>query len=496
MIGYPGRSRDRSAKAVELEQKHFGDIFGVKRIAPGEIRQRERIESFDHLVPAMTHDSSTLPGNSGSAIVDVSSGFVLGLHFAGITLKANYSVPAFELARDQRVIDAGVMFEKGGLPQTIEWEQFWKLSDPDNEATLRTSSGGGVRIFGGGGAPAIAGSAGTATWTIPISVSISLGNVSMTSGAAQVSGDAASNQGRLATEASFQIPIIHDNLETRSGFDPGFLQLNGDEEVPLPELTDAGEQIVSRLEDGASELKYHRFSVVMHKKRRLALFTAANVSWIRSEREINGRKPTRAELTGIPEGVLEEWALDERIPEEHQLPDMFFTKDGGSFDKGHLVRRDDVAWGTSFEDMQKSNGDTYHTTNCSPQVGKFNQSAQGVDNWGDLENMIQKQTKAERVIIFSGAVLSKQDRTFKGVDENGPVKIQIPTQFWKIVVAKTEDGPKAFGFVLKQKLTGVPLEFTVPEDWEPYQTPIKDIEALLFGLAKLDWCKDHDALQG
>ena len=110
--------------------------------------------------------------------------------------------------------------------------------------------------------------------------------------------------------------------------------------------------------------------------------------------------------------------------------------------------------------------------------------------------MIQKQTKAERVIIFSGPVLSQSDRIFKGVDENGPVKIQIPTQFWKIVVANTEDGRKAFGFVLKQKLTGVPLEFTVPEDWEPYQTPIKDIEDLLSGLAKLDWCKAHDVLQG
>jgi hypothetical protein len=31
---------------------------------------RERIESFDHVVSAMTHDSSTLAGNSGSAIVE------------------------------------------------------------------------------------------------------------------------------------------------------------------------------------------------------------------------------------------------------------------------------------------------------------------------------------------------------------------------------------------------------------------------------------------
>ncbi len=154
--------------------------------------------------------------------------------------------------------------------------------------------------------------------------------------------------------------------------------------------------------------------------------------------------------------------------------------------KGHLVRRDHVAWGSTFEGMQMGNGDTYHTTNCSPQVSKFNQSPKGEDNWGDLENMIQKQTSADRVIIFSGLVLSKFDRIFKGVDKSGLVKVQIPKQFWKIVVAKTDEGPRAFGFVLKQKLTGVPLEFTVPEDWEPYQTHIHEIEDLLFGLATLE----------
>jgi endonuclease G len=496
VIGYPARSRDRSTKAVELEQKHFGDVFGVKRIAPGEIRQRERIESFEHLVPAMTHDSSTLPGNSGSAIVDVSSGFVLGLHFAGITLRANYSVPAFELARDQRVIDAGVAFEKGGLPQTIEWENFWKLSDPDNEAGGRLTSGSGVNS-GGSVAQPSQGTSGTATWTIPITVSVSLGNAAMSSsGVAQPPNASVAVQGMSATEASFQIPIIHDGLDSRTGYDPGFLQLDGGVDVPLPTLTQAGEQLVSRLDDGTSELKYHRFSVVMHKKRRLALFTAANGSWIRDEREINGRKPTRKELTGIPDGVSEEWMLDERIPAMEQLPDLFFTKDGGAFDKGHLIRRDDVAWGASFDDMQKSNGDTFHVTNCSPQVLQFNRSSNGKDNWGDLENMVQKQAKAEHVIIFAGPVLSKFDRIFKGLDENGPVKIQIPQQFWKIIVAKTDEGPKAFGFVLKQKLTDVPLEFTVPEDWEPYQTPIQEIEYLLFDLVTLDWCKEHDTLRG
>jgi len=297
-------------------------------------------------------------------------------------------------------------------------------------------------------------------------------------------------------EASFQIPVIFSDLESREGYDADFLELDGGQTVPLPKLTDKGAKIVSRLEDGSFELKYHKFSVVMHRKRRMALFTAANVNWQQVSRLVNGRKPTRQELTGIPQGVLEEWVMDPRISESEQLPDLFFTKDGGAFDKGHLVRRDDVAWGSSFDDMQMSNGDTYHTTNCSPQVAAFNQAPKGEDNWGDLENMMQKETRQEQVIVFSGPVLAPNDRIFKGFDENGPVKIQIPRQFWKIIVAKVGGQGRAFGFVLKQKLDAVPLEFAVPEDWEPHQVPIAEIESKLFKLVSLDWCKQHDALAG
>jgi endonuclease G len=37
VIGYPGRGNDRSRKAVQLERKVYGTVFGVKRLAPGEI---------------------------------------------------------------------------------------------------------------------------------------------------------------------------------------------------------------------------------------------------------------------------------------------------------------------------------------------------------------------------------------------------------------------------------------------------------------------------
>lgn len=483
VIGYPGRGKDRSRKAIQLERKVYGTIFGVKRLAPGEIEIRERIESFDHVVPAMTHDSSTLAGNSGSAIVDVETGEVVGLHFAGITLKANYSVPLFELARDPRVVDAGVNFV-GNVPPTDEWDRAWRGIESLSGGAVSAAVPAAPFVIGPG-------SHQTATWTIPIQVSISLGQPLLGATAAPAAAPV-----RAAREATFQVPVIHPNLEQRAGYDPNFLELDGGELVRMPELTDGGKETVARLAEDSFELKYHRFSVVMHKQRRLALFTASNVSWQSDDKFLsNGHKPTRDELNGFEDNNTQEaWVIDPRIPAEEQLPDKFFIKDQGKFDRGHLVRRDDVAWGDSFVDMQKGNGDTFHTTNCSPQVAKFNQATKGVDNWGDLEKLIEDETTAERVIVFAGPVLDPFDKRFNGVDSSGPVKVQIPKQFWKIVIAKTDDGPKAFGFVLRQKLTGVPLEFAVPEDWEPYQTPIAEIEELLFGLATLDWCKEHDAL--
>jgi len=233
--------------------------------------------------------------------------------------------------------------------------------------------------------------------------------------------------------------------------------------------------------------------VVIHKRRRLALFTAANCDWRPESRLIDGAKPTRKQLTGLVND-RELWVTDPRIPEAHQLPDVFYTKDDGAFDKGHLVRREDVCWGTSFDDIQMANGDTFHTTNCSPQVAAFNRSGREPDNWGDLEKLVQTETRAEKAILFSGPVLADEDQVFNGRDVHGRVSIKIPRSFWKIVVVNGEDGPEAYGFVLEQDLSAVstPEEFAVPERWNRYLRSIAEIEASLKGLAKLTWLKRYD----
>ena len=72
-----------------------------------------KTSSFAKMVPAATHDCSTLGGNSGSAVIDLDTGEVLALHFGGLYHEKNYCVPAFELSRDDRVIATGIQFAGG-----------------------------------------------------------------------------------------------------------------------------------------------------------------------------------------------------------------------------------------------------------------------------------------------------------------------------------------------------------------------------------------------
>lgn len=474
VIGYPARD-DRNDLAVQ--DRIFDGIYMVKRLQPGCVRQRLAVNSFGNRVNALTHDSSTLGGNSGSAVIDLRDGRILALHFAGEYLKANYAVPAHELARDARVVDLGLRFE-GHVPATHDWQFAWdRLEEDRTDAPVTpdpavlvsppTSSGNAT-------APSV-------TWTIPLQVTVTLGSPAVVADAVQGPIAAAIEAPRMA------VPIIHDGLEERDGFQPDFLGLD-EMEIPLPALSAAGKRAVAKLEDGTWELRYHKFSVVMHRKRRLALITASNVDWRRTSRLIDGRKPTRRQLTGLADGTAEQWVTDPRLPLLHQLPDIFFTKDGGAFDKGHLVRRDDVCWGETFADMQMANGDTYHTTNCTPQIAGFNRSANGEDNWGDLERLIETGTRAERAIVFSGPVLAETDPEFDGRDVHGRVRVKIPRAFWKIIIVQGAQRPEAFGFLLEQDLSKVPRpeELVVPARWKRHMRAIAEIEKRLGGLLRLD----------
>ena len=216
VIGYPARDERND---VALQDRIFNRTYNVKRLQPGVIRARAKIQSFENTVNALTHDASTLGGNSGSAVIEVDTGEVVALHFAGEYLKANYAVPMHELARDSRV--ASRLNFEGTLPPTNDWAPAWRSVE----------------------------------------------------GADDSASAAAPPQAEEAI-------VVDPDYSNRPGYDPSFLETI---DVPLPRVSKAMEQDTARVRSDAQkngdpfELAYYHYSVYMNKRRRTAWFSAANI---------------------------------------------------------------------------------------------------------------------------------------------------------------------------------------------------------------------------
>jgi endonuclease G len=250
---------------------------------------------------------------------------------------------------------------------------------------------------------------------------------------------------------------------------------------------------VAEMDEGGHVIPYEHFSVIMHNRRRLALMTASNVDGSEEGKKPEpGRNYSRKGLSGLGKNDFEKWVREPRLDAALQLPDKFYTRDRGNFDKGHIVRRDDVAWGEDYDEVRRANGDTYHVTNCSPQVDAFNRSNLRGD-WGKLENYILKQGKIEKLCLFAGPVLDDDnDKIFRGKDDQGSVKVQIPSLFWKVVVARNGDRLETFGFLLEQDLSDAEVEFNVSAEWQGKLISIAELEDLLPDIEFPDDMRESD----
>jgi endonuclease G, mitochondrial len=90
LIGYPAFDSRNNA---DDQARYFHDLYDVKRFAPGRVMQA--LSSRTEL----THDCTSLGGNSGSPLISLSSGKVVGLHFAGVYGVANSAVGVGSLKR-------------------------------------------------------------------------------------------------------------------------------------------------------------------------------------------------------------------------------------------------------------------------------------------------------------------------------------------------------------------------------------------------------------
>jgi endonuclease G, mitochondrial len=200
------------------------------------------------------------------------------------------------------------------------------------------------------------------------------------------------------------------------------------------------------MKNGAQELvlRYHHYSLSMHKSRRFCLWAASILDY-----DENKRRHTREEWG------TDAWKLDPRIAGEKQIEGAELYDPAKKFDQGHIVRRDDVAWGETASEEEFANSDSFHYTNCTPQHEDFNRAVfQFKGLWGQLENHITEQAGflQNRLIVFAGPALLENDPTR---DFGLGADIQIPIQFWKVIIAmeNAETVPvlRAYGFVLSQK---------------------------------------------
>jgi hypothetical protein len=101
-VGYPAWDGRRNDPLDMLQI--FVNVFNVKRLQPGEIR-----DVFDHR-HILEHDCSTLGGNSGSCIIDLETNKVVGLHYGGRYMEGNYGVALWQITDDPLLTKAKVNF--------------------------------------------------------------------------------------------------------------------------------------------------------------------------------------------------------------------------------------------------------------------------------------------------------------------------------------------------------------------------------------------------
>jgi endonuclease G, mitochondrial len=387
-VGYPALDPRNDAA---LQDKIFGGVYYVKRLQPGVVRARAKVQSFENQVNAMTHDASTLGGNSGSAIIDVDSGEVVALHFAGEYLKANYAVPMFELARDSRV--ASKLNFDGRVAATSDFDPAWRSvgaeATPPPTRSIPTPPSTPLQS-----SQPSAAEESESTWIVPLRVIVSVGTPSRPTPIVRGVGAVADQMAAAGVEAEEAV-VVNQDYSDRPGYDPNFLDTL---KVPLPAISDAMQQDTATVRPDARkngdpfELAYYHYSVYMNKRRRTAWFSAANVD--------GDHRPQIGKRQG------DRWYQDTRILKTEQLGQDAFEH---GIDRGHLTRREDTAWGDDVESATAANNDTFHFTNCCLQASPFNR---GKDRWQGLEQfLLEQHAKKERrrMMVITGPLFSSND---------------------------------------------------------------------------------------
>lgn len=228
-----------------------------------------------------------------------------------------------------------------------------------------------------------------------------------------------------------KVEAIHmGNLTNRQGYDPNFLGIT----VELPTISDPALipsiAINPTSTNNNNYLNYTNYSVLFNKDSKLPFITAVNI--VGNENELAMAHEQR---------TSDVWFQDDRIKEKgnlFQFSNADYAKSG--FQKGHMVRYYDPAWGPTDELRKIAMGDTFYYTNCCPQLANFNGGV-----WNDLEDYYMSRAIFQdyRVTVFSGPIFNKALTIGR---------LLVPVNYWKVIVYKENDQLKVLGFIISHEV--------------------------------------------
>ena len=432
-IGYP--AFDSRIPEPDLMKQIYGEIFDKKRLAPGSITQTDDQRVF--------HNCTTLGGNSGSVVLDLTTGEALGLHFSGSFLRTNFAVRADRVKERLDALLAGTLRARREVPARP------RPSRRPAATTASATAGTPTAVSGGPG--------NTTSITIPLTVTLSVGGAMQSARAATrprtLSGAEREDDGDgtgdlVETEAKAK----PEDYKNRKGYIANFL--GDDFSVELPAVV-KGKSDILTWGDGNDVLPYEHFSVLMNAKRRQCFFSACNIDGARSK---SSKRTT--------------WRFDPRIPQAMQIMKECYGATP-KFSRGHMTRREDPAWGASAGVIQRGADDSMHVTNATPQMQSFNAPI-----WLALEDYALQHARQDdqKISVFTGPYFTKNDPTMFGV--------RIPVKFWKVIAFVHDETGElcATGYEMSQEDNLEPPEFVFGDFVSPQlnistQVPIATIES-------------------
>lgn len=222
------------------------------------------------------------------------------------------------------------------------------------------------------------------------------------------------------------IPIHMNGLQHANGYQIDFL--GASKQVPLPELDPRLRAMLAPVQ-GASDhiLHYPNYSVIQHAVRRLPILTACN---------IDGASFHQIDRKSVFASGRDEWRKEPRLDGNHQWGSELYRATHSDFDKGHMVKREDVQWGNSTDDALLAAQGTFFYPNAAPQVKDLNR-----DLWLALEKYILHGNTVDqglKICLFTGPCLLFDDPVF--VTPVRGQRVQLPRLFWKVVFFRNAAG--------------------------------------------------------